>query len=117
MILSERVKNQNKDLIRLNNRTFVTNQKDKLFIEVDYFIDILFKEVYSSRTLTVHNYNRKVDISLNKQNLFLEKYGFSPTIGTLAENQRLMVMSNFYCYEFRVTNKNKLRSFISKCLK
>jgi hypothetical protein len=117
MHLSERIKKQNKDLISLNHRTYVTDQKTKLFIEVDFFIDILFKELHSTRVLTIHNYNRKLDIGVNKQISFLNKYGFRPIIGSAEQNQRLMVMSNLYSYEFQITNKNKLRSFISKFIK
>lgn len=119
MLPTQRVKKQNTNLLEISNKFFLTEDKTNAFIEVDYFINLVGEEdlINSKKINPLRNFNRKLELTQSKQNKFLQKHGFTPIIGSLEENQRLMVMSNFYVYHFKVNNKNKLRSFISKNIK
>lgn len=120
MIPIQRIKNQHKNLTELVPNLFLAEDKTKLFIGVDLFIKLVWNDV-SVHVLNKHNpihrYNRKIDITTNRQKEYLKTWGFDPVIGSSEENQRLMVMSDYYCYTFKVTNKNKLRSFLIRKLK
>lgn len=114
MIVTKLIKNHHKDLIQINDNVLLGEDKSKIFIDADYFIKLVGKEIDCNHLNPVRNYNRKVDITISKQNKCLEKWGLKPVQGVLEHNQRVFVISNYYSFYFQVVNKNKLRSFISK---
>jgi hypothetical protein len=120
MIPIQRIKNQHKNLTEVISNLFLTEDKTKLFIGVDLFIKLIWKDVCQhvlNNHDPIHRHNRKINITTNSQKEYLKTWGFAPMIGSFEENQRLMIMSDYYCYSFKVTNKNKLRSFLAKKIK
>lgn len=117
LIVTKLINNHHKDLIQVNEKILISSDKSKIFIDVDTYIKLVGKEIDCNHLNPIRNYNRKVDITLNKQAKCLEKWGLQPMVGSLEYNQRVFVMSNYYSFYFQVVNKNKLRSFLSKIKK